>query len=139
MGQAGEADQEKLTLTWLCCAVLWWIAASWSIWDYVGPSAGPGAGGESGQLPGIVCWVWEQMCCSRGIAAHTAVGGYAVSGAIPLLPLSRGEAVCAPGSLPVEVAAGHLFSFVFKCYQVFNSALCVQNIRLQLVFVCERC
>lgn len=43
------------------------------------------------------------------------------------------------GSLPVEVGAGHLFSFVFECYQVFNSALCIQNIKLQLVFVCQRC
>lgn len=140
LGWGGGADQEELALTWLCCAVLCWIlhpGASGAMWDH---PPGLGAGGESGQLPGIVCRVWEQMCCSTGISAHTAVGGYAVSGAIPLLlPLSRGEAVCAPRFLPVEVGAGHLFSFVFERYQVSNSALCVQNIKLQLVLVCQRC
>lgn len=34
----------------------------------------PGQLGESGQLPGIVRCVWEQMCCSSGISAHSCRG-----------------------------------------------------------------
>lgn len=73
----------------------------------------------------------------------TAVGGYAAlaslwcyssaflsvllhsSPSCPFVELSclRGEAGHAPGALSVEVGAQHLFSFMFGCFQCFNTAL----------------
>lgn len=135
LGRGSRPGGAAPDLAVLRCGGLLHPGAARAMWDHL---PGPGAACESGQLPGIVCRVWEQMCCGSGISAHTAVGGYAASGAVPLLlPLSRGEAGCAPGSLPVEVGAGHLFYFVFVTR--FLTALCIQNIKLQLVFVCQRC
>lgn len=90
--QAGEGEQTLEELTRLGCT-----RTRCCFREHPGPACGTGRPGrgqpsESGQLPGIVRRVWEQMCCSSGISAHSC-GGLR-SFRLPLVPFLSFPSLC---------------------------------------------